>query len=89
MQRISIMARGGVRLGAGRKVGSTKAGGLSTKVVRVSTELSNECYQRLPELLARIDDWEERMIAAKARGESLRTYEKLAKLIEEVRALGY
>jgi len=83
------MARGGVRPGAGRKVGSTKADGLPTKVVRVSTELPNECYQRLPELLATIDDWEERMIAAKARGESVRTYEKLAKLIGEVRALGY
>jgi hypothetical protein len=83
------MPRGGVRPGAGRKVGSTKADGLPTKVVRVSTELPNECYQRLPELLAKIDDWEERMIAAKVRGESLRTYEKLAKLIEEARALGY
>jgi hypothetical protein len=40
-------------------------------------------------LLARIQDWEEEIIAAKARGESLRTYEKLGKLIEEVRALGY
>jgi hypothetical protein len=83
------MARGGYRLGAGRKPGTTKAEGLPTKVVRVSTELSNESYQCLPELLARIDDWEVRMLAAKAKGESLRTYEKLAKLIEEVRALGY
>ncbi len=83
------MARGGVRQGAGRKLGSTKAEGLPTKVVRVSTELPNECYQRLPELLARMEDWEEHMMAAKARGESLRTYEKMAKLIEEVRALGY
>jgi hypothetical protein len=83
------MARGGYRIGAGRKPGTTKAEGLPTKVVRVSTELSNESYQRLPELLARIDDWEVRMLAAKAKGESLRTYEKLAKLIEEVRALGY
>ena len=83
------MARGGFRVGAGRKPGTTKANGLPTKVVRVSTELPNECYQRLPELLARIEDWEEEIIAAKARGESLRTYEKLAKLIEEVRALGY
>lgn len=83
------MARGGVRTGAGRKVGSTKAHGLLTKVVRVSVELPNEYYQRLPELLARIEDWEEEIIAAKARGESLRTYEKLAKLIEEVKALGY
>jgi hypothetical protein len=83
------MARGGLRPGAGRKVGSTKADGLPTKVVRVSSELPNECYQRLPELLARIEYWEEEVIAAKARGESLRTYEKLAKLIEEARALGY
>jgi hypothetical protein len=29
------------------------------------------------------------MEAAKARGESLRTYEKMAKLIEDVQALGY
>jgi hypothetical protein len=83
------MARGGFRVGAGRKPGTTKAEGLPTKVVRVSTELSNESYQRLPELLAQIDDWEQRIIAAKVRGESLRTYEKLAKLIEEIRALGY
>lgn len=83
------MARGGLRLGAGRKVGSTKADGLPTKVVRVSSELPNECYQWLPELLARIEYWEEKIISAKGRGESLRTYEKLAKLIEEVRGLGY
>jgi hypothetical protein len=43
----------------------------------------------LPELLAKIEDWEERMMAAKGRGESLRTYEKMAKLIEEIRVLGY
>lgn len=83
------MARGGYRVGAGRKPGTTKAEGLPTKVVRVSTELPNECYQRLPELLARIDDWEVRFLAAKAKGESLRTYEKLVKLIEEIRTLGY
>jgi hypothetical protein len=62
---------------------------LPTKVVRVSTELHNEAYQRLPELLARLEEAEEEMIAAKARDESLRTYEKLAKLIEEVKLLGY
>lgn len=84
-----VIGRGGVRVGAGRKVGSTKADGLPTKVVRVSTELPNEYYQRLPQLLARIEDWEEQIMAAKGRDESLRTYEKLAKLIEEIRALGY
>jgi hypothetical protein len=83
------MARGGVRPGAGRKPGSTKAGGLPTKVVRVSTELPNEFYQRLPELLVTMQNWEEQIIAAKARGESMRTYEKLVKFIEEIRALGY
>jgi hypothetical protein len=83
------MARGGARPGAGRKAGSTKSEALATKVVRVSSELPNESYQRLPELLARIDHWEEEMTAAKARGESGRTYEKLATLIEEVRLLGY
>jgi hypothetical protein len=82
------MPRGGTREGAGRKVGSTKPG-LPTKVVRVSSELPNELYQRLPELLAAITYWEDEMEAAKTRGESLRTYEKMAKLIEDVRALGY
>lgn len=83
------MTRGGTRPGAGRKVGSTKASGLATKVVRVSVDLPNESYQRLPELLARIQEWEKEISAAKARGETLRTYEKLAMFIEEVRALGY
>jgi hypothetical protein len=83
------MGRGGFRVGAGRKPGTTKADGLPTKVVRVSTELPSEMYQRLPNLLALVDDWEIRILAAKNRGESLRTYEKLAKFIEEVRALGY
>jgi hypothetical protein len=58
-------------------------------VVRVSTEIPSEYYQHLPDLLALVDDWEVRILAAKARGESLRTYEKLAKFIEEVRTLGY
>jgi hypothetical protein len=83
------MPRGGVRQGAGRKVGSTKAAGLPTKVVRVSSELPNELYLRLPELLATINYREDEMEAAKARGESLRTYEKMAKLIEDIRGLGY
>lgn len=76
-------------MGAGRKVGTTKANGFPTKPVRVSTELPGELYQRLPELLAVISYWEDELIAAKERGESLRTYEKMAKLLEEVKALGY
>lgn len=83
------MPRGGTRANAGRPKGTTKAEGLPTKVVRVSTELPNELYQRLPELLARIDDWEGEMKAAKARGESMRTYEKLAKLIDDIRQIGF
>jgi hypothetical protein len=83
------MPRGGLRQGAGRKVGSTKAAGLPTKVVRVSVELPNELYQRLPELLATINYREDEMEAAKARGESLRTYEKMPKLIDDIRVLGY
>lgn len=45
------MSRAGVRPGASRKV------------VRVSVELPNECYQRLPELPLRIDDWEKQITA--------------------------
>jgi hypothetical protein len=83
------MPRGGFRPGAGRKTGTTKANGLPTKVVRVSAELANDLYQQLPELLAVIKDSEDEFVAARARGESLRTYEKLAKLLEEIRALGF
>lgn len=83
------MARGGKRLNAGRKPGSTKAEGLPTKVVRVSTELETSMYQNLPELLAVISHWEDELNAAKARGESLRTYDKLSSLLEDVKSLGY
>lgn len=83
------MPRGGRRVNAGRKVGTTKADGLPTKVVRVSSELPNENYQNLPSLMAVIDYWEDELSAARARGESVRTYEKLEKLLDEVRALGF
>lgn len=43
-------------------------------------------FVRPGELLALIDYWEQEIVLAKARGKSLRTYEKLAKLIEEVRS---
>jgi hypothetical protein len=36
------MPRSDVRQGPGRKVGSTKATGLPTKVIQVSSELLNE-----------------------------------------------
>lgn len=83
------MPRGGKRTGAGRPQGSSNSSGMTTKAVKVSTEYPNSHYQQLPELLARVDHWEDELIAAKARGESVRTYEKLAFLIEEIRALGY
>jgi len=83
------MARGGKRKGAGRKPGTTKADGMSTKVVRVSTELENQDYQNLPSLLAVLSHWEEELISAKLRGESVRTYDKLSLLLDDVKALGY
>jgi hypothetical protein len=84
-----VSGRGGKRPGAGRKVGSTKADGLPTHVVRVSTEITKEQVQAVPELIAKFNHWEDELIAARERGESLRTYEKLAKLLDEVRALGF
>lgn len=83
------MTRGGKRPGAGRPKGTTKADGLPTQVVRVSTEATKEQYQNLPELIALLNHWEDEMILARERGESLRTYEKLAKLLEDVKVLGY
>jgi hypothetical protein len=71
------------------KWAAQKAAGLFAKVVLVSSELPNELYQRLPELLATINYRVDEMEAAKARGESLRTYEKMAKQIQDVRTLGY
>jgi len=80
--------RGGRREGAGRPKAVVKAE-LPTKTVRVSKELPNELYQRLPELLGRLADAKDEMQAAKDRGESLRTYDKLAKLFEDLEQIGY
>jgi hypothetical protein len=55
----------------------------------VSSELPNELYQRLPVLLAKINYRADEIEAAMARGKSLRTYEKMAKLIVDIRALEY
>jgi hypothetical protein len=44
---------------------------------------------RIPELIDRLNHWEEEYLAAKERGESCRTYEKMLHLIEELRILGY
>jgi len=81
--------RGGKRPGAGRPKGTGKKGVHPTKPVRVSTELDAEKYQDLPSLLIIIEYWRNELNEAKARGESLRTYEKLAKFLQEAEELGY
>lgn len=74
-----------------RKVGAGRPSkhGEATRSIRVPLSLSTDQITSLPELKALIDHWEDEMIAAKERGESMRTYEKLAKFIDEARALGY
>ena len=80
------MPRGGKRIGAGRKIGSFTAGeGMATYVVRVSTEVSKEQAQSIPELKALIDHYEEECLA----NPEVRTYDKLRKFIDEARALGF
>ena len=81
--------RGGARPGAGRPKGTTKAEGLATRMMRVSTQISKDQVDRIPELIDRLNHWEEEYLAAKERGESCRTYEKMLHLIEELRILGY
>ncbi len=84
-----VSTRGGKRIGAGRPKGTTKADGLPTHIVRVSTEISKEQCQAIPELIFLMNHWENEILAAKERGESLRTYEKLQKFLDEARTLGY
>ncbi len=79
------MARGGKREGAGRPQGSTKADGLPTHVVRVSSEITKEQCQAIPELIAIIDHWEAECLA----NPDLVRYYWLKKAIDEIRALGY
>ena len=86
---VRLHNRGGRRPGSGRKKGTTKADGLPTRVARVSTELTKDQLDNLPELIARINYWEDEYQAARERGESCRTYEKMMNLIEELRILGY
>lgn len=86
---VKLHNRGGKREGAGRKKGTTKADGLPTRVARVSSELTKDQIDNLPELIARLNHWEDEYLAAKERGESCRTYEKMLNLIEELRILGY
>lgn len=79
------MPRGGKRIGAGRKVGSTKSEGMPSKVIRVSAEVSKEQAEAIPELVALLDYWED---DCKANPESARHY-YLRKALDEIRALGF
>lgn len=81
--------RGGVRPGAGRPKGSGLSKRVETRMMRVPTDISTDQVKCIPELIDRINHWEEEYLAAKERGESCRTYEKMLVLIEELRLLGY
>lgn len=80
---------GGKRAGAGRKAGTTKAEGMTTKVVRVSTELENPQYQNLPTLISLLYQYEEELLAAKAEGKTTRTWDKFEQFLDEAKQLGY
>jgi len=79
------MSRGGYRKNAGRPKGTTKGDGLPTKVVRISSEVSKEQCEAIPELVALLDHWEEECLA---NPESPRHY-YLRKALDEIRVLGY
>jgi hypothetical protein len=79
------MARGGHRQGAGRPKGTTKGDGLPTKVVRISTEVSKEQCEAIPELVALLNHWEDDCLA---NPDSARHY-YLRKALDEIRALGF
>jgi hypothetical protein len=80
-----MAGRGGKREGAGRPPGTTKADGLPTHVVRVSSEITKEQCQSIPELIAIVDHWEAECLA---NPDSARHY-WLRKAIDEIRVLGY
>jgi hypothetical protein len=79
------MPRGGKRKGAGRPIGSGKGEGVSTKVVRVSSDISKEQLDNLQQLKDLIDAYEIDCMCNKTSPR----YHFAAKLIEEIRALGY
>lgn len=85
----SSIGHGGKRPGAGRPKGTTKDSGIPTRMMRVSTAIPKEQVDNIPQLIDRLNHWEDEYHAARARGESCRTYEKMMQLIEEIRLLGY
>ena len=79
------MGRGGYRKGAGRPRGTTKGDGLPSKVIRVSSDVTKEQCEAIPELVALIDHWE---LECDANLDKPRYY-FLRKAIDEIRALGF
>lgn len=80
---------GGRRKGSGRPKGSGVTEGIPTRMMRVSTAITNDQVKNIPDLIDCINHWEKEFLAAKERGETTRTYEKMMHLIEELRILGY
>ncbi len=76
------MPRGGNREGAGRPKGTTKAEGMATHVVRISTEISKDQAQAIPSLIAVLDYWE-------GQADDSPRYYYLKQMLEEIRALGF
>lgn len=79
------MTRGGKRLGAGRPKGTTKGEGLPTKVVRVSTDVSKEMCDNIPQLRFVLDHWEDKVITDTQNPR----YYYLKQMLDEIRGLGY
>jgi hypothetical protein len=80
------MPRGGKRTGAGRPKGTTKGEGLPTHVVRVSTEVTKDQCDAIPELIYLLNHWEADCVRA---GEDSARHYYLRKALDEIRALGY
>jgi len=79
------MGRGGKRIGAGRPIGTTKAEGMPTKVIRVSTEISKEQCEVIPQLVDVLNHWEDKCTNEVDNPR----YYYLRKALEEIRALGF
>jgi hypothetical protein len=78
------MPRGGKRDGAGRKFGTGKGEGLSSHVVRVSSQVTKEQCAAIPELIGILDYWESECDASPDNPR----YYYLKKALQEIRNLG-
>lgn len=79
------MGRGGKRLGAGRPIGTTKAEGMSTKVIRISSEISKEQCEAIPLLIDVLNHWEDKC----ATEHDNPRYYHLKRMLDEIRTLGF